>query len=100
MVAVKVKWNKESYDSVIVEAEKGVAHLKQTIYELTGVPADRQKLMAKGAWIGTLKDDAGDSCAPRSQIKFQTEVSFTFALSSYVSTDSSLLLLVQLSLHH
>lgn len=23
-----------------------------------GVPTDRQKLMAKGAWVGTLKDDA------------------------------------------
>ena len=60
MVAIKIKWNKNSYDDVVVEPEKGVAGLKQNVYDLTGVPADRQKLMAKGAWIGTLKDDAGD----------------------------------------
>ena len=61
MVALKIKWNKLSYDDFVIEPQKGVAHLKQKIYELTGVPADRQKLMAKGAWVGTLKDDAGDT---------------------------------------
>ena len=61
MVALRIKWNKLSYDDFVIEPQKGVAHLKQKIYELTGVPADRQKLMAKGAWVGTLKDDAGDT---------------------------------------
>lgn len=61
MVAIKIKWNKNSYEDVIVEPAAGVAGLKQKVYDLTGVPADRQKLMAKGAWIGTLKDDAGDA---------------------------------------
>jgi len=31
--------------------------LKTIIYDLTHVPKDRQKLMAKGVWTGTLKDD-------------------------------------------
>lgn len=61
MVSLKIKWNKQSYDDFVIEPQEGVAHLKQKIYELTGVPADRQKLMAKGAWIGTLKDDAGST---------------------------------------
>jgi hypothetical protein len=29
-----------------------------------GVPVDRQKLMAKGAWIGVLKDDADLGALP------------------------------------
>jgi hypothetical protein len=60
MVSIKLKWNKNSYDNVLIEPEKGVSDLKQKIHELTGVPPDRQKLMAKGGWIGTLKDDTGD----------------------------------------
>ena len=59
MVSIKIKWNKISYDDVIIDLDKGVAALKNKVYELTGVPSDRQKLMAKGAWLGTLKDDAG-----------------------------------------
>lgn len=59
MVSIKIKWNKISYDNVVIDLEKGVAALKNKVYELTGVPSDRQKLMAKGAWLGTLKDDAG-----------------------------------------
>lgn len=59
MVSIKLKWNKISFDNVTIELDKGVAALKNKVHELTGVPPDRQKLMAKGAWIGTLKDDAG-----------------------------------------
>ena len=59
MVSIKIKWNKISYDDVVIDLDKGVAALKNKVYELTGVPSDRQKLMAKGAWLGTLKDDAG-----------------------------------------
>jgi ubiquitin carboxyl-terminal hydrolase 14 len=58
MVQIKLKWNKETYDNVDVDVSAGVNALKDTVYKLTAVPKDRQKLMAKGAWTGTLKDDA------------------------------------------
>lgn len=57
MVQIKLKWNKETYDNVEVDLSQGVGVLKETIYKLTSVPKDRQKLMAKGAWTGTLKDE-------------------------------------------
>lgn len=40
------------------DPEDGVEMFKSQVYSLTGVPTERQKLMAKGGWIGTLKDDA------------------------------------------
>lgn len=57
MLKIKLKWNKETYDNVEVDCSAGVSALKDTVYKLTAVPKDRQKLMAKGAWTGTLKDD-------------------------------------------
>lgn len=57
MVNIKLKWNKANFD-VAVDPTQGVPALKNTIYGLTGVPIERQKLMAKGAWMGVLKDDA------------------------------------------
>lgn len=56
MVRVVVKWNKTTYD-VDLDPSLGVASFKAKIKELTAVPEDRQKLMAKGCWPGTLKDD-------------------------------------------
>jgi ubiquitin carboxyl-terminal hydrolase 14 len=58
MVKIKLKWNKEVYNEVEVDPSLGVAALKETVFKLTQVPKERQKLMAKGAWVGTLKDDA------------------------------------------
>ena len=51
---VQVKWQKDTYD---VEIDKSQPPLifKQQLFSLTGVPADRQKIMVKG---GMLKDDA------------------------------------------
>ena len=65
MVSIKIKWNKTSYENVVIDVNKSVSDFKNIVHGLTGVPADRQKLMAKGAWIGTLKDDAGEIlCSP------------------------------------
>eukprot|EP01038_Epipyxis_sp_PR26KG_P005030 gene5030-7019_t len=58
MVGIKLKWNKNNYDNVHIDTNADVATLKKIIYDLTGVPTDRQKLMAKGSWVGVLKDDA------------------------------------------
>jgi len=57
MVTIRIKWNKENYDNVEFDASMGVDGLKAIIYSLTHVPIERQKLMAKGVWTGTLKDD-------------------------------------------
>lgn len=56
MTVLKVKWNKNNYDVDISSINHSIA-FKEIILQLTGVPIDRQKLMCKGAWIGTLKDD-------------------------------------------
>jgi ubiquitin carboxyl-terminal hydrolase 14 len=58
MVLVKLKWNKLTFDNLEVNPTDGVPALKKKVFDLTGVPATRQKLMAKNAWSGTLKDDA------------------------------------------
>jgi len=61
---VKLKWNKEVYEDVEVDTEKDAQSFKETIEGLTGVPADRQKVMAKGLWKGTLKDDTEMASLP------------------------------------
>ena len=69
MVSIKIKWNKTSYENVVIDVNKGVSDFKSTVHGLTGVPPDRQKLMAKGAWIGTLKDDAGETLFDLTQVE-------------------------------
>lgn len=64
MVKIILKWNKAVFDSVEVDPTQGVSGFKDTVYKLTAVPKDRQKLMAKGAWTGTLKDEADLSAIP------------------------------------
>ena len=54
MVKVNVKWNKNSYD-VDVDPADGLETLQASLFSLTNVPADRQKLMLKGR---LLKSDA------------------------------------------
>jgi len=57
MVKVLVKWNKSTIE-LDADLAAGVDALKSAIRAQTGVPNERQKLMSKGAWTGTLKDDA------------------------------------------
>lgn len=56
-VSVKVKWNKQLFDDVEFDLSGDVLQFKTQLYSLTGVPVDRQKLMAKGAWTGILKNE-------------------------------------------
>ena len=52
-----LKWNKQVYQVPIIISETSVA-FKHRVEALTGVPIDRQKLLAKkGGWKGPLKDD-------------------------------------------
>ena len=52
-VPVCVKWGKESYDIQLAVDANGVSALKTHLEELTGVPSERMKLMAKskGVWL-------------------------------------------------
>eukprot|EP00607_Mallomonas_marina_P006421 CAMPEP_0182428190 /NCGR_PEP_ID=MMETSP1167-20130531/21376_1 /TAXON_ID=2988 /ORGANISM="Mallomonas Sp, Strain CCMP3275" /LENGTH=535 /DNA_ID=CAMNT_0024610931 /DNA_START=66 /DNA_END=1670 /DNA_ORIENTATION=+ len=52
---LKVKWNKQQFNDLEVEESDGLLQLKSLLYSLTGVPVDRQKLLAKGK---TLKEDS------------------------------------------
>ena len=56
MVLVQVKHGKNKLE-VEMDLTKDVAAFKEALRVVTNVPADRQKLMSKGGWIGTLKDD-------------------------------------------
>lgn len=58
MVLITLKWNKAVFDKVELDTNSNVGNFKEIIRELTQVPLDRQKLMAKGCWTGFLKDDA------------------------------------------
>ncbi|KAL5479043.1 UBP6 [Sanghuangporus weigelae] len=52
---VKVKHNGKVHDDILLRTDAPPAVFKQSIYERTGVPADRMKVMVKG---GMLKDDS------------------------------------------
>jgi hypothetical protein len=56
MVLVKVKHGKAAYD-IEFDTAQSVLAFKQTLQAVTNVPPERQTLMGKGLWIGTLKDD-------------------------------------------
>ena len=56
MVQVKVKHGKDLHE-VQLDTTKDVKTFKAVLEKVTGVPPERQTLMSKGAWIGTLKDD-------------------------------------------
>eukprot|EP01040_Poterioochromonas_malhamensis_P012411 gene12411-13571_t len=58
MVSIKVKWNKLTFDNVVLDpSTQTVLDFKRHLQTLTNVPIERQKLMGKGAWDGILKDD-------------------------------------------
>ncbi|THG23540.1 hypothetical protein TEA_021314 [Camellia sinensis var. sinensis] len=54
-LAVSVKWQKETFPSVEIDTSQPPYVFKCQLYDLTGVPPERQKIMVKG---GLLKDDA------------------------------------------
>lgn len=55
MITVSVKWQKELFKAVEIDTTQPPYVFKCQLYDLTGVPPDRQKIMVKG---GLLKDDA------------------------------------------
>ncbi|XP_034208592.1 ubiquitin carboxyl-terminal hydrolase 6-like isoform X3 [Prunus dulcis] len=55
MITVSVKWQKEMFKAVEIDTTQPPYVFKCQLYDLTGVPPERQKIMVKG---GLLKDDA------------------------------------------
>ncbi|KAK3028908.1 hypothetical protein RJ639_039917 [Escallonia herrerae] len=55
MPTVSVKWQKEVFSSMEIDTSQPPYVFKCQLYDLTGVPPERQKIMVKG---GLLKDDA------------------------------------------
>ncbi|ERN15450.1 ubiquitin carboxyl-terminal hydrolase 6 [Amborella trichopoda] len=55
MPTVSVKWQKEIFPAVEIDTSQPPLVFKCQLYDLTGVPPERQKIMVKG---GLLKDDA------------------------------------------
>ncbi|KAG4182978.1 hypothetical protein ERO13_A09G080500v2 [Gossypium hirsutum] len=55
MLTVSVKWQKELLKAVEIDTSQPPYVFKCQLYDLTGVPPERQKIMVKG---GLLKDDA------------------------------------------
>jgi len=56
MVKIVLKWNREKFEDVELDTTGSVEDFKATCMSLTGVPIEKQKLMAKGVWKLTLKD--------------------------------------------
>ncbi|CBI35978.3 hypothetical protein AAG906_029582 [Vitis piasezkii] len=55
MPTVSVKWQKEFFPAVEIDTTQSPYVFKCQLFDLTGVPPERQKIMVKG---GLLKDDA------------------------------------------
>ncbi|KAL6568221.1 deubiquitinating enzyme [Orobanche hederae] len=55
MLKVSVKWQKELFSDVEIDTTQSPYVFKCQLFDLTGVPPERQKIMVKG---GLLKDDA------------------------------------------
>ncbi|KAI4329172.1 hypothetical protein L6164_021464 [Bauhinia variegata] len=55
MITVSVKWQKELFRDVEIDTSQPPYVFKCQLFDLTGVPPERQKIMVKG---GLLKDDA------------------------------------------
>ncbi|WZZ64337.1 hypothetical protein YC2023_075707 [Brassica napus] len=55
MLTVSVKWQKKVFEGIEIDPTLPPYVFKAQLYDLTGVPPERQKIMVKG---GLLKDDA------------------------------------------
>ncbi|XP_024006178.1 ubiquitin carboxyl-terminal hydrolase 6 isoform X2 [Eutrema salsugineum] len=55
MLTVSVKWQKKVFEGIEIDVTLPPYVFKAQLYDLTGVPPERQKIMVKG---GLLKDDA------------------------------------------
>eukprot|EP00931_Biecheleriopsis_adriatica_P108502 TRINITY_DN82831_c0_g1_i1.p1 TRINITY_DN82831_c0_g1~~TRINITY_DN82831_c0_g1_i1.p1 ORF type:complete len:614 (-),score=116.72 TRINITY_DN82831_c0_g1_i1:5-1846(-) len=56
LIPVTLKWGKQTFSGLHLKPGLSADAFKREVYAQTGVPAERQKLMCKGAWQGALKD--------------------------------------------
>jgi ubiquitin carboxyl-terminal hydrolase 14 len=57
MLTVKLKWGSKKWKEFTFNPNDTAETLKAQLFTLTNVPVERQKVMCKGAWKGTLTDD-------------------------------------------
>lgn len=55
MFAVSVKWQKELFPKVEIDTSQPPYLFKCQLYDLTGVPPERQKIMVKGGLLKVWK---------------------------------------------
>lgn len=63
-VKVTVKWGKEVFSDVEVDVGEQPLAFKSTLFSLSGVPPERQKLMIKGALVGDVEWSAKTTPKP------------------------------------
>ena len=51
MIKVTIKWGKEQFSNVEFDLTKPLEDFKASIYKLTKVPIEKQKILAKGSVI-------------------------------------------------
>lgn len=61
---VNIKWGREKFQDVALDTTASPTDFMATVYSLTGVPVDRQKLMCR-AWKRKLTADADFSAMPK-----------------------------------
>ena len=58
-IRIKLKWNKQTFENLNIEIGEKASDFKERVQALTGVPIERQKLLAgsKKGWKGSLSSD-------------------------------------------
>lgn len=60
-IKVSIKWKKQVFDDIELNVSDDVMKFKAKVYELTKIPVDKQKIIAKGK---TLKEGTEWSAYP------------------------------------
>lgn len=63
VLKVKVKHNGKVHDDILLRTETPPVAFKQSIYEKTGIPVDRMKVMVKGGMLKVCLCPFSTSCA-------------------------------------
>ena len=75
-----MKWGKKKIDDVAIDVSDTVAAFKELLYQRTGVPVLRQKLMCRKCWKGKLLDSMAFSEMPKLK-----EGTFANCISAWVA---------------
>lgn len=72
LFAVSVKWQKEVFPAVEIDTSQSPYLFKCQLYDLTGVPPERQKIMVKGGLLKVLNYSSYLVCLNLSSLKNDT----------------------------